>query len=198
MHVPEPKFATPASVAPPRSPPPPVAPASVAPAPLSPARQLAEKARGLSDTIDSTADDFAAAESLVKRALELDQTDGEMWAVSSRINSGYLSRGFGHSSARLEAARGQAERAVKLAPDSAEAWHALGRGWLTIDFVRAEESRRHGLKLAPQNGRILISLGSLFRRQNRYDEALSFCEQAAALPETRALARFDQYLIHFF
>ncbi|MEN9631995.1 MAG: hypothetical protein RL077_399 [Verrucomicrobiota bacterium] len=202
-HVPEPKFATPASVAPASVAPASVATASVATAsvataPLSPARQLAEKARGLLDTIDSTADDFATAESLVKRALELDQTDGEIWAVSSRINSGYLSRGFERGSARLEAARSQAERAVKLAPDSAEAWLALGRGLWTIDFVRAEETLRHGLKLAPQNGRILLSLGSLFRRQARFDEALTFYEQAAALPETRALARYDQYLIHFF
>lgn len=164
----------------------------------SEARQLAGKARALMEAVDSTADDFAAAETLIKRALELDATDGEIWAVSSRINSGYLSRGFDRGSARREAARNQAERAVKLAPGLPEAWLALGRGIHTTDPTRAEEALRHGLGLAPQDGRILLALGSLFRVQNRFEEAMAFYQQAESRPESRALAYYDQYLIHFY
>ncbi len=167
-------------------------------APLSEARQLAAKARVLFDAIDSTADDYAAAEALVKRALELDATDGEVWAVSSRLNSGLLSRGFERSSARREAARTQAERAVKLAPDLPEAWLALGRGIGNTDAVRAEVALRRGLALAPEDGRLLLGLGSIYRQTNRFDEALAIYERAAARPESRALARYDQYLIHFY
>ena len=164
----------------------------------SEARQLAGKARALIDAIDSTADDFAAAESLIKRALELDATDGEVWAVSSRINSSFLSRGFERSATRRETARSQAERAVKLAPNLPEAWLALGRGIGMTDAVRAEEALRHGLGLAPENGRLLLGLASIYRQSNRFDEALAIYERAAAQPETRALARYDQYLIHFY
>ena len=174
-----------------------VAPGSSVPA-VSEARQLAFKARAMIEAIDSSADDFAAAEGLAKRALELDATDGEIWAVSSRINSSYLSRGFERGSARREAARSQAERAVKLAPDSVEVWLALGRGIGMTDPARAEEAFRRGLTLAPQEGRLLLGLGSIYRQQNRFDEALAIYEEAAARPESRALARYDQYLIHFY
>ncbi|MDI1249901.1 MAG: TIR domain-containing protein [Lacunisphaera sp.] len=172
--------------------------ATPAAAPVSEARQLAAKARTLADAIDSTADDFAAAEGLIKRALELDATDGEIWAVSSRINSSYLSRGFERSATRRETARSQAERSVKLAPDLPEAWLALGRGIGSTDVVRAEEAFRRGLALAPEDGRLLLGLGSIYRQSNRFDEALAIYERAAARPESRALARYDQYLIHFY
>jgi tetratricopeptide (TPR) repeat protein len=179
----------------------PAAPAmsSAAAAPkFSEARQLAEKARALFDKTNSNADDFAVAESLLKRALELDANDGEIWAYSARLNSAYLTRSFERNPARAEAARGQAERAVKLAPDSAEAWHALGRAIWSSDAPRAEEAVRHALQLAPHDGRILLSLGSITRIQGRTDEALAFYVQAAAVPEVKSLACYDQFLIHLY
>ena len=173
------------------------APAAQAPA-VSEARRLAERALGMIELIDSNPDDFAAAEALIKRALEMDATDGYIWAVSSRINSGYLTRGFERGGARREAARSQAERAVKLAPDSPEAWLALGRGIGSTDPARAEEAYRHGLTLAPQDGRLLLGLGSIHRTTGRLDEALAFYEKAAQHPPSKALALYDQYLIHFY
>ena len=175
----------------------PAAPSVPAPA-VSEARQLALKARGLLDVIDSTPDDFATAEGLIKRALELDANDGFSWAIASRINSSYLSRGFDSGDVRREAARSQAERAVKLAPDSPEAWLAQGRAAFFYDIAQAETALRQGLQLAPEDGRLLLALGSWYRRQNRLDEAMVAYEQAAARPESRALARYDQYLIHFY
>lgn len=174
---------------------------SASAAPMSAPSQavaLARKAREMVEAIDSTADDYAAAEDLVKRALSLDSTDAEIWAVSSRINSGYLSRGFDRAPSRREAARTQAERAVKLAPDLAEGWLALGRAVIQADPVRSEEALRRGLSLAPKDGRILLAMGSMFRLQNRFDEAMAVYDQAAALPDSRALALYDQYLIHFY
>ncbi len=173
----------------------PAAPATPA---VSDARRLAERALGMIEAMDSTPDDFSAAEALAKRALELDATDGYVWAVASRVNSGYLTRGFERTGPRREAARSQAEKAVKLAPDLPEAWLALGRGIGTTDPARAEEAYRHGLGLAPQDGRLLLGLGSIHRQTGRMTEALAFYEQAAARPETRALAFYDQYLVHFY
>jgi len=177
----------------------PAAPAGKTAAPaVSEARKIAERARALFDKIDSNADDFAVAESLLKRALELDATDGEIWAYSARLNAAYLTRSFERGTARAEAARNHAERAVKLAPESAEAWHALGRAIWRSDPPRAEEALRHALQLAPNDGRILISLGSIYRNQGRDEEALAFYVRAAAQPEVRPLALYDQFLIHLY
>ena len=172
--------------------------APVAPAPASEARKLAERARALFDKINSNADDFAVAESLLKRALELDATDGEIWAYSARLNAAYLTRSFERGTARAETARNHAERAVKLAPESAEAWHALGRAIWRSDPPRAEEALRHALQLAPDDGRILLSLGSICRNAGRDEDALAFYVRAAALPEVRPLALYDQFLIHLY
>ncbi len=179
--------------------PPAVAPAATPPvAAMSPARQLAEKARVLLDAIDSSPDDYATAEGLVKRALELEQNDGEIWAISSRLNSMFMSRAFDNTGARREPARSQAERALKLAPDSVESLLAVARANRSTDAPRAEAALRQALALAPQNGRVLLNLGSLFRVQNRLDEAMGYYEQAAAVPEVRPLARYDQFLVSFY
>jgi tetratricopeptide (TPR) repeat protein len=173
-----------------------------APAPATPklseARQLAEKARALFDKIDSNADDYAVAESLLERALKLDATDGVIWAYSARLNAAYLTRSFERNPARAETARNHAERAVKLAPDSAEAWHALGRAIWRSDLPRAEEALRHALQLAPNDGHILISLGSICRNQGRDEDALAFYVRAAAQPDVKSLALYDQFLIHLY
>ncbi len=174
------------------------APAKSSSATPSEARNLAEKGRALLDKLDSNADDFAVAESLLKRALELDATDGVIWAYSARLNAAYLTRSFERGSARAETARNHAERAVKLAPDSAEAWHALGRAIWRSDPPRAEEALRHALQLAPDDGRILLSNGSILRNQGRDDEALAFYVRAAAQADVRPLALYDQFLIHLY
>ncbi len=183
-----------------RDPQPQVLEKTAAPAPkLSEARALGEKARALFDKIDSNADDFALAESLLKRALELDVTDGVLWAYSARLNSAYVTRNFDRAStARTEASRSQAERAVKLAPDSADAWHALGRSLFLTDRPQAEEALRHAIQLAPNDGRILLSLGSICRLQGRLDEALAFYVRATAQPDVKSLALYDQFLVHLY
>ena len=174
-------------------------PAPAAPvAPMSPARQLAEKARVLLDRLDSTADDYAAAEGLLKRALELEQNDGEIWAISSRLNSMYMSRAFDNTDARREPARSQAERAVKLAPDAVETLLAVARANRRGDAARAEAALRKALALAPNDGRLTLNLGSLYRVQNRLDEAMALYEQAAASPDVMPLARYDQFLVSFY
>ena len=171
---------------------------STAPAPRSEARQLAEKGRLLLDAVDSTADDYATAEGLVKRALELEQNDGEIWAISSRLNSMFMSRAFDRTGVRREPARSQAERALKLAPDSVEALLAVARATRNTDMPRAEAALRKALALAPNDGRLTLNLGSLYRVQNRLDEAMTFYEQAAASPEVMPLARYDQFLVSFY
>ena len=183
--------------------PPPAAPAApanpVAPA-VSEARQLAAKARAMSlEKYNSSADDYAAAEGLIKRALELDPNDGEIWAVSSQFNTAIRTRGFDHDPARREAARSQAERALSLAPDSIEGRYALAR-WQRDndpDPAVAERTFKEVLARAPDHGGALGSLGTLYQRTGRYQESIALFERMAAQPEWKPLARYTEFLAHF-
>jgi tetratricopeptide (TPR) repeat protein len=171
---------------------------SSAPA-LSEARQMAARARAMSlDKYDASPDDFATAEGLVKRALELDQNDGEIWAVSSLLNFAFNSRGFDRSSARTAAARAHAERAVKLAPESVEALFALGR-WQR-DNENASVSETTLLKVLqkdPRHTGALHNLGYLYDRMNRVDEAAALYAREAENPAAAPLAAYTEFLLYF-
>ena len=167
-------------------------------APLTPARELAERANALSlKKYNSTADDYAAAEGLLKQALALDQNDAEIWAISSQFNTAIRTRGFDDAPARREAARSQAERALTLDEASVEARFALGRWQRDNDPAMAEKTFLAVLGLSPDHPGALSSLGTLYSRQNREEEALAMFERAARNPASLALARYSQYLLHF-
>ena len=175
--------------------PPPASPA----APLSEARQLAERARVMSlDKYDSSIDDFTAAEGLVKRALELDSNDGEIWAVSSLINFAFNSRGFERTPVRNAAARAHAERALKLAPASIEAQFALAR-WQRDgeEPAIAEANFLKILARQPDHVGALYNLGYLYDRLDRIDEAAALYARVAQNPAAAALAGFTEYLMYF-
>ncbi len=174
------------------------APRAAAPA-MSEARQLAMRARALSiDKYNSAPDDFATAEGLIKRALELEPNDGEIWAVSSLLNFSFNSRGFDRTPARNAAARAQAERALKLAPDSIEALFALGR-WQrdTEDPSVTEATLRRVLERAPKHAGALHTLGFLYDRLERVDEAAALYAREAEIPGSAALAAFTEFLMYF-
>ncbi|HWA28572.1 MAG TPA: TIR domain-containing protein [Lacunisphaera sp.] len=191
------------------APPPPAPPATATtpdpqsqtpdPKPLSEARQLAAKARAMSvDKYDSSIDDYTAAEGWIKRALQLDETDGEIWAVSSLLNFSFASRGFERTPAREAAARAHAERALKLAPDSIEALFALAR-WQR-DFEEpaiAEASLLKVLARNPNHPGALHSLGYLYDRLDRIDEAAALYAREAQIPGQAPLAGFTEYLMYF-
>ncbi len=166
----------------------------------SEARQLAERARQLTiDKYNSTADDFVAAEALLKRALEMDATDGEIWAISSLVNTAIRTRGFSDDPARREVARSHAVRALALAPASVEAKFALGR-WQRDnepDLAVAEKTFLEVIAQDPRHAGALSSLGSLYNRSGRDAEALAMFERQAEIPGSRALARYSAYLVHF-
>jgi TolB-like protein/Tfp pilus assembly protein PilF len=167
-------------------------------APLTPARELAERANALSlKKYNSTADDYAAAEGLLKQALALDQNDAEIWAISSQFNTAIRTRGFDDAPARREAARSQAERALTLDEASVEARFALGRWQRDNDPAMAEKTFLAVLGRSPDHPGALSSLGTLYSRQNREEEALAMFERAARNPALLALARYSQYLLHF-
>ncbi|HET7537160.1 MAG TPA: TIR domain-containing protein, partial [Candidatus Didemnitutus sp.] len=188
----------------PKSPPPSPAVKAKADAPaVSEARQMTLKARNLFEGIDSTVDDYKTAEGLLQRASALDPTDGFIWAVYSRLNTGYSMRGFDFAPARQEEARSQMERAIRLAPDEAEAWLARGSYLRRTagDRAEAEKALRKAIELAPQDKRAWFDLAWAVGAPggSSDDEILALLDKSIdpERPGTAALAHYNQFLLLF-
>ncbi|HVZ66286.1 MAG TPA: TIR domain-containing protein [Lacunisphaera sp.] len=166
---------------------------------LSEARKLADRGFALSvEKYDSTLDDFTAAEDLLKRALALDPDDGEIWARSAQLNLMFRNRGFDFNPERIATGRQQAERAVRLVPDSAEAVYALALAQrYTGNRAGAYESLQRVVKLDPDHARALLDLGSVLASRGRMEDALPLLDHARRHPEWAALADYFEYLGRF-
>ncbi|MDI1335857.1 MAG: hypothetical protein PSU94_06690, partial [Lacunisphaera sp.] len=164
-----------------------------APAPLSPARELAEKARTLVQGLEATREDFALAEDYCQRALKLDSSDGEVWAAYSILHGAYGYRGWDTSPERREQIRVTAERAIRLAPTSAEARLAQAGAWTAFGLNRAEVEKilREVLQERPTDQATLRFLAVTVLGRGDLAECLALNERAAALPGGDPLALFN-------
>ena len=150
---------------------------------LSEARQLAAKATILWEKWDeATRGDWMLADELCKRAVDLDPADGEAWAVYAQVTFGLYE--FYHEATADERARERAEKAVRLLPASKTARLALANAYRTSASTQPEAERllRQLLVTAPEDKRVLRTLGDTLRDRKKYEEALTFYDRAAALP----------------
>jgi len=165
-------------------------------APATGARELVAKARALFESTVPSRDDFALAENYCRQALKLDENDAEVWAAYAELSSFYFRGGYDTSPERMELARVQAERAVKLAPRSFEARFAKAsylRGFDGPALAEAEKILRELAAENPGDGRVLIALGKVIwgalgpgRNLARGDEALAVFARAEKIPSTHA------------
>lgn len=117
-------------------------------------------------------DSFRMAEDLCQKAVALDVSDGEAWATLARVSVEILARGYESSAQRREAARSQAERAIRLRPDSIEAGLAMASHSVETGApVDAERRFRELLVRAPRDPRIVLGLARALARTGRFDEA---------------------------
>ena len=186
-------------------PPAPPAPAIVAgPAPAPPAseaRQLMEKARALYiNRLDTSRDDCALAEDLLKQAQGKDANDAEVWASLSHLHSYVFMRGWDLSNQRREAARVAAQRAVRLDPASFEG--RLAEAFLLGDTGPESFEKERLLRALrterPAEKRLLRALGSVLDRRGELAEADALSDEAAALPGGDPLSLYNKSLRHWF
>ncbi|MBM3855812.1 MAG: TIR domain-containing protein, partial [Verrucomicrobia bacterium] len=158
----------------------PAAAASVAPssgtetaAPLTAAQKLTRQARALiDDDFLAVRENFRLAEELCQRATTLDPSDAEAWATHARVSVEMMKRNYDSSAARREAARSQAERAIRLAPASLEAGLAVAAHALQLhDAAEAERRYRSVLTTAPREARAAIGLAHALEAGGRISEA---------------------------
>jgi serine/threonine-protein kinase len=98
---------------------------------------------------------------------------------------------YDRSPERLEAAREAALRALELDPGSPEGHRALGyyHYWCHLDYEQALEEFRLAEKRLPNDSGIARGIGSVHRRQGRFDEAIAGFEKALELdPRNASLA----------
>ncbi|MGD1031698.1 MAG: TIR domain-containing protein [Opitutaceae bacterium] len=181
----------------------PVAPASAAAAavpaaqaPTSEARQLEVKARTLFETIDATRDDYALAAELLKRAIEKDGEDAEVWAAEAQLDVLFAVRGWDRSDARRNSAQTEARRALRLDPQSFEVRMAQAALLADTGSEGAEKERllRQLRKERPDDKRILRALATNIDRLGRVDESTALEDESAALPGGDPLALYSKSL----
>jgi Flp pilus assembly protein TadD len=159
----------------------------------SPARELANKALDLIQSIDGTREDFALAEEFCQRALKLDSTDGEVWAIYSEIHAAFGYRGWDPTPERREQTRVTAERAIRLAPTSTLARIAQAGAWSAFNINRAETEKllRDVVREHPDDKAALKFLAVTVLNGGNLNECLALNERAAALPGGDPLALFN-------
>jgi tetratricopeptide (TPR) repeat protein len=166
-------------VAPPPSPnPTPAAAGAASAAPVSEARKLARQAQtiiGIGEEVD-----VGAAELLAERALKLDDTDAEVWAAASAVDSTYLNFGITTKGDHVRNARERALKALTFDRglyEARQAWaHYLikdysvagGRVAAATEAVPILQQLR---RERPRDPRTLLLLGEALLILRRVDEA---------------------------
>ncbi|MHC4145743.1 MAG: protein kinase domain-containing protein [Planctomycetota bacterium] len=121
---------------------------------------------------------------LFERALELDPSFATCYAALSMLHSGIYLIGHDHSEKRLAMAKAAAERAIELEPTLGYAHVAMAfyhyRGFL--DYERALEKLADAQACLPEGTRIGTNLAAwIWRRQSRFDEAVSYLKRSFEL-----------------
>ncbi len=165
-------------------------PAAMAPAAvtLTPQRsestQLVAKARALfEESDDLNRENYHLAEEILKRAVAMDVTDAEAWAAYAQLSVEFYRYGFDRTGARIEAMRTQAERALRLAPESVNAQIAIAEAsdYLGLDQTATGVKLRALSERAPDNWRVLHALGRKLGRAGKIDEAQTALARADEL-----------------
>jgi tetratricopeptide (TPR) repeat protein len=166
--------------------------------PVSEARKLVARARALYEPWDgATRDDFALAGQLLKKALEVDPTDAEIWAAQGVQACGSIVLGHDTSAAQFDLAGRASDRAIKLAPESNQARlaRALFLRLRPETQKEAEEILLDLSKRVPDDGFVLHALGALLRSLRRTDESIEVLDRAAKLPGGGPLAHYNKFLL---
>jgi tetratricopeptide (TPR) repeat protein len=89
-------------------------------------------------------------------------------------------------------AAGLVEPVVADDPDVGEAWSVLGAAYFELeDWQRAEEAAREVVRLEPRSARAWSNLGTILRKQLKYDAAVGAQEKALSLDRNYGRAEVE-------
>jgi len=125
------------------------------------------------------AEQLKAASKFFAQATQLDPEFAAAWAHGSDVDGLLYIQAFDHTDARLEAARHGAEMAMRLAPDSFEAWLAKGSFLYNIrDLDGASAAYAEAAQLQPNNPEIFCAQSYLERRRGHYERAVELMQRS--------------------
>jgi TolB-like protein/Tfp pilus assembly protein PilF len=140
------------------------------------------RANQISQNPDMVLEDYKAAEQLYMQAVALDPdfalAHARLASVCAEVFHYYEPTEDWKTKARTEA-----QIALRLQPNLAEAHFALGQCiyWMDQDYGRALEQFDIAARLAPSNGDIARLIAAIKRRQGRWEQALEEYERVARL-----------------
>jgi len=140
------------------------------------------RANQISRNPDTLLEDYKAAERLYTQATELDSTFALAHAQLASVCAAIFHYYEPIDSWKMKA-RAEAETALRLQPNLAEAHFALGQYsyWVDQDYDRALEQFEIASRLSPSNGEIPRFIAAIRRRQGKWEEALEAYERVAKL-----------------
>jgi len=140
------------------------------------------RANQISRNPDTLLEDYKAAEQLFGQAIALDAN----FAVAHARLASVCAEVFHYyepTDAWKTKARTEAEVALRLQPDLAEAHFALGQCiyWMDQDYERALEQFEIVSRLSPSNGDARRLIAAIKRREGKWEQALEAYERVARL-----------------
>jgi TolB-like protein/Flp pilus assembly protein TadD len=125
------------------------------------------------------AEQLKAASKFFAQATQLDPEFAAAWAHGSDVDGLLYIQAFDHTDARLQAARHGAEMAMRLAPDSFEAWLAKGSFLYHIrDLDGASAAYAEAAQRQPNSPDIYSAQGYLERRRGHYQLAIELVQRS--------------------
>lgn len=127
-----------------------------------------------------TEEDIRFALRMYQRAVDLDPNFAAAYAQLSEAHANMYWELYDHTEDRLRQARDAAERAVHLDPTLPEAHGAMA--WYYYHGLREYENALKEFTLAlqaqPNNADVLLGIGSVYRRQGKFDDAVVRMQRA--------------------
>ncbi len=134
------------------------------------------------------------------RALKLDPDYALAWAGLSKAHSNQADMGFIPTDEGYNMAKAEAEKALKLDPNLAEAYARLA--WIKMtydwDWNGADEDYKQALRIEPGNAAIIQSAGVLAAVLGRLGEAIELSKQAIELNPLLSTPNYNLGLYYYY
>lgn len=153
------------------------------------------RANQISRNPDTLLEDYKTAEELYMQAIKLDPKFALAHARLASVCA-EVYRYYEPTESWRKKARNEAETALQLQPNLAEAHFALGQClyWMDHDYDKALEQFEIASRLSPSNADTRRLIAAIERRQGKWQEALAAYEQVAKLdPQNPSTARELMY-----